>query len=167
MRGFTVGLLLAAAACSPRPEVATGAERLDRSSSAPGSAVTLERTACFGSCPVYRISVSPAGLVSYDGRADVRQTGTATAQIPSQRVDSLLQELERAGYFTFADRYVPSEPTCGRHSTDSPSAISSATYRGRTKSIEHYYGCVGVPGALTMLEKRIDEVLGSERWTGG
>lgn len=115
---------------------------------------------------MYTISVSSSGVVTYEGKANVRRLGKATSQLPVQRIEALLVELERAGYFTFADRYALSEPTCRRYSTDSPSAISSATFRGRTKRIEHDYGCGGVPGALTLLEKRIDEVLGSDRWTG-
>ncbi len=115
---------------------------------------------------MYAIAVSASGAVTYEGKANVRQVGAATSQISMKTVEALLVELERAGYFTFADRYALSEPTCGRYSTDSPSVISSATFRGRTKRIEHDYGCGGVPGALTLLENRIDEVLGSDRWTG-
>jgi hypothetical protein len=96
----------------------------------------------------------------------VRHIGTATAEISPDSVASLLREMEQAGYFTFSDRYAVSEPTCRRYTTDSPSVISSATFRGRTKRIEHDYGCGGVPGALTVLEQRIDEVLGSDQWTG-
>jgi Domain of unknown function (DUF6438) len=159
---WVVGLSLALA-CAPRPappaEVATGRTVV-------GPVVSLERTPCFGKCPSYKVSVSSSGVVAYEGRADVRRVGTDTARIPVQRVEALLLELERAGYFTFADRYAPSEPTCRRPSTDSPSVLSSATFRGRTKRIEHYYGCDGVPGSLTLLEQRIDEVLGSARWTG-
>jgi Domain of unknown function (DUF6438) len=155
--GF-VGVL----ACAPGN---TPAERTEAVAVA-GPAVSLERTPCFGRCPVYGISVLPSGVVSYEGRANVRVVGTATSRISPDRVQALLLELERAGYFTFANRYALSEPTCLRYSTDSPSAISSATFRGRTKRIEHDYGCGGVPGALTLLEKRIDEVLGSDRWTG-
>jgi hypothetical protein len=105
--------------------------------------------------------------VSFEGRAHVRHLGTATGRIPGQRVDTLLVELEQAGYFSFASRYAMSEPACGRYATDLPSAISSATVGGRTKRIEHDHGCGGAPGALAVLEKRIDEVLGSERWVGG
>jgi hypothetical protein len=115
---------------------------------------------------VYTISVSPSGQVSFEGRAHVRQLGTATGQIPQEQVEVLLVELDRAGYFTFASRYAMSEPACGRYVTDLPSAISSATIRGRTKRVEHDHGCGGAPQALAVLEKRIDEVLGSERWTG-
>ena len=158
---FALGI----SACMSRP-AATGGDLPDAAVSAAGPAITLERTACFGSCPVYRIAVSPAGVVTFEGRANVRHPGTASAQIPLDRVNALLREMEQAGYFTLANRYALSEPTCRRHSTDSPTAISSATYRGRSKRIEHDYGCAGVPGALTVIEKRIDEVLGSDRWTG-
>lgn len=161
-----LGLALGLAACAPRNAASPADRQPGEAVASARPAVRLERTPCFGSCPVYTISVSPSGQVTFEGKAHVRQLGTATGQIPQQRVEALLVELERAGYFTFADRYAVSEPTCRRYSTDSPSAISSATFRGRTKRIEHDYGCGGVPGSLTLLEKRIDEVLGSDRWTG-
>jgi hypothetical protein len=151
--------------CTPN-RVPDPAERPDRSSVPTGEAISLERTACFGHCPVYRITATAAGAVTYEGRANVRHTGNATAEISPDSVSGLLREMEKAGYFTFSDRYAASEPTCRRYSTDSPSVITSATFRGRTKRIEHDYGCGGVPGALTVLERRIDEVLGSDRWTG-
>jgi hypothetical protein len=152
-----LGLLLSLLACAPRKAVPPPVE---------SAAITLERTACFGGCPVYRISVSPDGTISYEGKAHVRLLGAATGQVPAQRVTTLLSELDKAGYFSFANRYTSAEPTCGRYATDSPSVISSATLRGRTKRIEHDYGCGAVPGALVVLERRIDEVLGSARWTG-
>jgi hypothetical protein len=115
---------------------------------------------------VYTISVSASGQVSYEGKANVRELGTATAEVPRQRVDALLIELERAGYFGFASRYALSEPACGRYVTDLPSVISSATLGTRSKRIEHDYGCGRAPAALAVLENRIDEVLGSGQWTG-
>lgn len=129
-------------------------------------AITLERTACFGGCPVYRIAVSPSGQVAYEGKTHVRHVGAAINEIPKQRVDALLRELENAGYFSFANRYTAGEPACGRYSTDSPSVITSVTMNGRTKRIEHDYGCGAAPGALVVLERRIDEALGSAQWTG-
>ncbi len=161
-----VCLALTLVACTNRREAAPVAEPPNLALAASGVAIRLERTPCFGRCPVYTISASSSGEVTYEGRANVRKIGSATTRISRQHVDALLLELERAGYFTLADRYASSEPTCRRYATDSPSVISSATFRGRTKRIEHDYGCVGVPGVLTILEKRIDEVLGSGRWTG-
>ncbi|HWN19258.1 MAG TPA: DUF6438 domain-containing protein [Gemmatimonadales bacterium] len=132
----------------------------------PAPAISLERTACFGTCPVYTISVSASGKVAFQGRAHVRLLGVATGQIPAPRVDSLLVELEKAGYFSFASRYASSEPACGRYVTDLPTAITTVSLRGRIKRIEHDHGCGAAPDALAVLEKRIDEVLGSSEWIG-
>jgi hypothetical protein len=166
IRLWIIGLGLGLAACAPRTAAAPADQQAGDSTAAARTAISLERTPCFGGCPVYTIAVSPSGQVTFEGRANVRRVGTATGQIPKQRVDALLVELERAGYFGFASRYAASEPACGRYVTDLPSAISSATLGGRTKRIEHDHGCGRVPGALLVLEHRIDEVLGSGQWTG-
>jgi hypothetical protein len=78
----------------------------------------------------------------------------------------LLAELEQAGYFNFANDYSPSQPACGRAATDLPTVITSVTLPGRSKRVTHYYGCSSVPGALTVLEQKIDDALGSAQWTG-
>ena len=162
IKTISAGVLLLVASCA-RSQSTSG----DRSPAvAPVPAITLERTACFGGCPVYTLSVSPAGEVQYEGKAHVRRVGAATGKVPPERVDALLSELERGGYFTFADRYTSPEPTCGRYATDSPSVITAVTLRGRTKRIVHDYGCGGAPGALVVLERRIDEALNSGQWTG-
>jgi hypothetical protein len=153
------------AACASRTSKSASAEALT-GGAAPTPVITLERTACFAGCPVYRLAVFADGSVSYEGSALVRQMGKASSRIPPERVEALLSELDRAGYFSFANRYTAAEPVCGRYATDSPSAITSITLEGRTKRVEHDYGCDAAPGALVVLERRIDEVVGSGQWTG-
>jgi uncharacterized protein DUF6438 len=164
-RFIAVAGLLYLASCARNQAASPPADRSSESA-ATAPAITLERTACFGSCPVYTISVSRSGQVQYEGRAHVRRVGAATGTVPRERVDALLSELERGGYFTFAERYTSPEPACGRYATDSPTALTSVTLAGRTKRITHDYGCGGAPGALVVLERRIDEVLNSGQWTG-
>jgi hypothetical protein len=166
MRLVTAGLLVSLVSCARRGAVSSSAEGTSESVASVLPAVTLERTACFGSCPVYTISVSREGEVRYEGKAHVRRAGAATGRIPRKQVDALLAELDRAGYFNFADEYTPSRPACGRAATDLPTVITSAALPGRSKRVTHYYGCSSVPGALTVLEQRIDAVLGSAQWTG-
>jgi hypothetical protein len=160
-----VALLLVGWACGPRKDASRPSDS-SAVASAAQPAISLERTPCFGRCPVYSVAVSPSGEITYEGKAGVRQLGKASAKIPSQQVDALLDELEKAGYFTMASRYAAAEAACGRYVTDSPTAITTVTLRGRTKRIEHDYGCGSAPGALVVMERRIDEVLGTGRWTG-
>jgi hypothetical protein len=158
--------LLVLAACASIKPADSPSEKAGEVAAATNAAVTLERTPCYGGCPVYRISVTPDGLVSYEGLAHVRQLGVASKRIQPERVSALVSELERSGYFSFAPRYAPPEPACGRYATDSPTAITSVTTSSRAHRIEHDYGCGSAPGALVVLERTIDDVLGSSEWTG-
>ncbi len=156
----------ALAACSPRPGGSAESPTPAAGAAADVSAVTLERRPCFGTCPVYAVAISPDGTVRYTGKHNVAHKGEATAAIPAARVDSLVAELEAGGYFGFADDYVMDSPACGRYATDSPTVVTSVTRDGRTKTIRHDYGCFEAPRTLAQLERRIDEVAGTSRWTG-
>jgi hypothetical protein len=156
---------LALAACAPRPAAPAGSPAPE-SDAADAPAVTLERRPCFGTCPVYTVTVSQAGTIRFTGKHHVSHKGEATATIPPARVDSLVAELEAGGYFAFADEYVMDSPACGRYAADSPTVVTSVTRDGSTKTIRHDYGCFGAPRALVGLERRIDEVAGTARWTG-
>ena len=154
---LTALLLAAVASCAPRPPVA---EAVPDTS----AVVTLERTPCFGTCPVYRVSVARSGAVQFTGTHHVARQGTATDDIGPERADSLVKALEAGGYFDFADEYVMNAPACGQYATDSPTVITSVTAGGRTKRIRHDYGCFATPRALAALEGLIDEVTGTARW---
>ena len=170
IRPGTFLLIAAAAACSPRSPAKVDdpapAPAPDASAGAAAPAVTLERTPCFGTCPVYQVAISRSGAVRFTGRHHVTREGEATAAVPAERVDSLLHQLEAGGYFGFAEAYVMDAPSCGRYATDSPSVITSVTVGGRSKTIRHDYGCSGAPPELARLERLIDEVAGTSRWTG-
>ena len=47
--------------------------------------ITLERTACFGVCPVYKLTVYGDGRVVYEGKRFVRVEGTITRNISESR----------------------------------------------------------------------------------
>ena len=164
-------LAVAVGACAPRtPAVEAAPDSSTAQSGAPGgdsAAVTLERTPCFGTCPVYRVSVAPSGAVRFVGTHHVARQGAATADMGRERVDSLVRALEAGGYFGFADEYVMNAPACGQYATDSPTVITSVTAGGRTKRIRHDYGCFAAPRDLSALERLIDEAAGTAAWVGG
>jgi hypothetical protein len=158
-------LIVMATGCAGRADPFPTDSREDLSGSA-AYAVTLYRSPCSGHCPMYSVSVTPDGLVAYEGRGNVHHIGAATARIDRSQVKALSTVLEAAGYFEFVDVYRPSEAVCGRYVPTAPTVITSLRLGNRSKRIEHDHGCGGAPQALGVLERRIDEVLGTVRWTG-
>jgi hypothetical protein len=126
--------------------------------------IRLERGPCFGTCPVYSVTLDASGAVLFEGRRFVADTGVSTSRVPPARIDSLVAELIAGGYFDFTDRYAAGEPGCERYATDLPSVITEVRAGGRSKRIEHDHGCMDAPQALTALEGRIDSVAGVASW---
>jgi hypothetical protein len=116
--------------------------------------ITLERTACFGACPVYSLRITTDGRIEYEGRRFVRVVGKATARVPPEAVSELVAEFERIHYFDLEDKYTA--PI-----TDLPTTTTTIRIGSRFKQVVDYFGA---PAALTSLEQRIDEVAGSKRW---
>jgi hypothetical protein len=121
---------------------------------------SLERTACYGRCPIYTVTVLRDGTVTWQGRRFVKVVGSATAKLPARTVAALAAAFRRADFFALADRYDH------RDVTDNPSAITTFSDGTRTKKIDHYYGDESAPAALRELEARVDELAGTARWVG-
>lgn len=127
---------------------------------APEPVITLERTPCFGFCPVYTLTIYSDGTAVYNGKDFVEVTGEHTEIIGVEGVNSLVDAFLEAGYLEWEDAYT------NREMTDMPSAITSLTVDGQTKRIEHYYGDSSAPEALTDLEKLVDTTVNTEQWIG-
>jgi (2Fe-2S) ferredoxin len=120
--------------------------------------ITLERTACFGACPVYRLTIYGNGRVVYEGIQFVRTKGIIETTIGEDSVRQLVSEFQEADYFALKDSYEQ------RMATDMPSAITSLTVNGRKKTVSHYHGDSSAPKKLTELENRIDDIVSSDQW---
>ncbi len=165
---LAVGLLAIGVlpACARPAAPAPAAAVAPTHGAADATIVSLERRPCYGTCPVYTVTLDGTGAVRFEGRRFVADTGVSTGVIPAARVDSLAAELEAGGYFGFADRYLAGQPECPRYATDLPTVITELHVGGRIKRVEHDRGCADAPAALSGLERRIDEVAGVGRWTG-
>ena len=128
--------------------------------------ITLERSVCYGTCPAYKLTIFDDGKVIYVGKEFVKQKGKAEGRITKAELDELVREFERINYFSLDDYYTDGPKNCPEYWTDHPSAVTSLSWKGKTKKIDHYHGCHGLPvlEQLTNLEKKIDEVVNSKRW---
>lgn len=122
--------------------------------------ITLERTPCYGPCPVYRVTVLGTGEVEYFGEACVDKAGTHRWRISRRRLQRLEEAFERANYLHLEDDYTEYGVT------DAPGCLTSVEYDdGTSKNIVHYHGAPAAPDALTELEDEIDRIVGVERYT--
>ena len=121
--------------------------------------ITLERTACHGTCPVYKLTISEDGKVIYEGRNFVEVEGEQTESLSPTQIQDLVAAFEQADFFSLRD-YIDN------NAGDSQSVITSITIDGKTKTVNHYYGDSSAPQELFELESRIDEITNSKQWTG-
>jgi hypothetical protein len=137
--------------------------------------ITLERTGCEGVCPMYTLKIFADGRVVYRGKLFVRNRRRVESKLTQEALRQLLAEFEKTDYFSLRDRYQYWEDGCPGGAMDYPSAITSIRINGRAKITTHDYGCReksqdGRPGPvypkeLFALEQRIDEIVGTTRWT--
>jgi len=140
---------------------ASTADAAESESTGSDAVITLERTACFGTCPIYTVTLHGDGRVDWNGEKFVAKIGPASKRIDADAVAALLQEIERAGFWQWPDRW-----ECAAIATDSPSAYITVKTATRTRRIEHYHGNTCVPEAVSELEQRIDDVAGTAEWVG-
>jgi len=116
--------------------------------------ITLERTACYGTCPDYRLTIYGDGRIVYEGKKFVEVTGLQTAQLSQDKIKQLINEFSRIDYFSLKDEYTESVP-------DLPTTITSITINGKAKKVVNYHGA---PKKLDELENKIDEITNSKSW---
>ena len=119
--------------------------------------ITLNRDACFGTCPVYSLVIYGNGTVFYKGDRYVNLTGNKIYYIPKGDVQLLVDEFIEINYFALEDEYLGSI-------TDFPSTTTSITINNKTKNIYDY---ISGPKKLKDLERKIDEVGLSKQWVNG
>ena len=129
--------------------------------------ITLERTACYGTCPIYKLIIKADGSILFEGERFTKTKGKAEGEISKEKVRKLIEEFKKVDYFNLNGKY-----DCYQM-TDNPSAVTSIQINGKKKSIDHYHGCGDGNdkfekelSKLTELENNIDEIVGTQKWVG-
>ena len=123
--------------------------------------VAFERTACYGRCPIYTVTVLRDGTVQWEGERFVKVTGgKATGRADGAALVELAEAFEKAHYFTLKDKYTSYDIT------DHPSANTSYDDGAHKSRSPHYHGDRSAPAELSELEERIDQIVGTSKWIG-
>jgi hypothetical protein len=138
--------------------IALGISTVSAQNAESDAVITLERTACFGTCPVYTISILEDGTVLYEGERFVTVTGEQTGEIAPETVAAMVAAFEDAGYFGWNEAYEM------QRVSDLPTVITSVKSANGTQRIARYMGDDTAPLALPFLELWIDEMTNSALW---
>ena len=78
--------------------------------------IKLERTGCYGPCPIYKVSIHHTGRVTYTGYLFVEKTGRHIWKINAATVNKLNKALQSADYFKIQkcerDLFYTDMPSC-------------------------------------------------------
>jgi hypothetical protein len=128
--------------------------------------VRLERTACFGNCPVYTVEIADDGTIHYQGIESVATTGEHQSQATSESMGSLVEALRRVRFFRMQSR-VKGRRGCETFRSDYPSILIRVVTQQHAKTVSFYMGCAGSRGrqAIDKLADQIDHVANTSQWT--
>lgn len=130
--------------------------------------ITLNRGACYGTCPAYNLTVSADGSVEFEGFDHTKIKGKAKDTISEDKVKALVAEINKSDFFALSDSLDEKSNNCASISTDNPTAKISVRLKDKERTISHYIACPQNSDAkkLEALENKIDEIVETKRWIG-
>lgn len=118
--------------------------------------LSLQRTACYGACPIYVVEVLGDGLLRFKGERHVKVTEPVELKLEPAALEQLTARVEQTGFAGWNDFTT-------NDMSDAPTVV--LTFKGHT--VRHYRGDTRAPAELTALEDELDALLGTDRWVKG
>ncbi len=142
IRFLAMAILLGLAACSPEPAPAPNPP--PTTGPIPDTGVGLSQTACFGTCPVYSITVYPNEFYQLESGRFTRNPDTSTTgTLPAGSWAAANAALQTAKFTNLPTEVTRGSPACGdRLVSDLPSATISETTIAGLRTVEYYAGCL-------------------------
>lgn len=116
---------------------------------------SIERTFCFGTCPVYVFKINNDGTASYEGVRNVKRMGTYSAKVTPAQMNKLIEVAKSIGYMDFKDKYD------NESITDLPSTTTSIVIDGKRKEVMRRYQ---FPKEIKVLEDAFDVLIETLDW---
>ena len=116
--------------------------------------ISLEKTRCFGTCPVFTLEIYDDGAAILRGEENFDKIGEYRAALSKKQVKELVKEFRGKGFFAFEDSYSSS-------ASDLPTTYLSFTDKGITKKITDYDQA---PESLRELESKVESYIGILAW---
>ena len=111
--------------------------------------ISLEKTACFGSCPILKIEIYNNGAIVYNGIKHVKKIGIHNLEIEKQEIQKILSKAEEIGFYKLKKEY-----------TERISDLPTTYIMINGKLIKDYFGAPKkLKNLETLIEKKILDLL--------
>lgn len=120
---------------------------------------SFERTACYGTCPTFKLRVFNSGFAEFEGIRFVDSVGRFTGWVPEERLTQVKDLAKQIHYFELNESY--DNP----YITDIPASITIVQFDGRLKRVLNRHE--GTPQDLVIFERFLDGIvqeLGFHHW---
>jgi len=108
--------------------------------------ISLERTPCYGTCPIYKIKIFSDGSAFYHGERFVEKIGNYEFSVSKETLNYILKKADEIGFFELEDKYTA-------NITDLPKTITFIKNGKNKKRVVDYYGA---PKTLKEFESLVD-----------
>ncbi len=120
------------------------------------ASIEYQRTACFGTCPIYTMTIDGSGLATFEGKRFTEKIGSFTKQLTKDETKTLFNRLRQEDWNNFQTNYKT-------RITDLPSTVFRFNYKKISKEVvvtgEH-------PEVLDVLSKTLSKIAESDGWSG-
>ena len=147
----TLSVLLLGIGCKSSKNMTT-LENEDESN--PEMVISMKKTPCYGTCPVYEIKIFTNHKASLIAERNLPHIGEYTAIVPTEKYNELVDAFSNSSFFEFEDSYVAGI-------TDLPTTFIYFSNQRRSKKIKDYYGS---PQELKDLETMVAKLLDELQW---
>lgn len=122
------------------------------------TAVTLTRSACFGTCSVYEVTLRRRGWASWHGEMFIDRIGEHRGKVDPDDFERVAGFIERCGFFTWKPEYSPTF-----NITDKPTYMLVVRRGTETKTVTQY--ATDEPPDFAVLAALVDAVADNMKWT--
>jgi hypothetical protein len=116
--------------------------------------IFIEKSACFGECPVYKSEIYLSGRITYQGISNTKLKGSFCAKLDKKSLNNLIDAFNQNNYFSLNENYVSQKK-------DLPSTRTGFNYKGQQKQILDYDNA---PSELKHLEKMLENIVDTTSW---
>lgn len=112
----------------------------------PDTGISLAEGACFGTCPIYSITVYPNEFYQLNSEEFTANPGNTTGVLPNGSFAAANTALQTANFNNLPTDVTQGSPACGDQiATDLPPAKISETTIAGTRTVNYYPGCLNAP----------------------